>query len=239
MGGIYANLETETSIEGLFAAGECASNGIHGANRLGSNSLVDIIVFGKLAGERAAEHARAAPAAGQAAAKQAEDAERRALAVVDGSGKERHSVLRREMSRTMERGCGIYRSADEMQATCDKLAELRECHRNLDVEDKSRVWNSDWLGALELGYLLEVAEVVAHSALNRRESRGAHQRLDGFEQRDDDHFLKHTLAYVDGAGPPRIDYQEVVITRSPPGTRAYGAAGETADAERQSGVNDG
>ena len=237
MGGIYANLDTETPLEGLYAAGECASNGIHGANRLGSNSLVDIIVFGKLAGERAADHARAAPPARQALLeKQAADAERRALAVVDGSGTERHSVLRREMSRTMERGCGIYRSADEMQATCDKLAELRERYRNVDVEDKSRVWNSDWLGALEVGYLLEVAEVIAHSALNRRESRGAHQRLDGFEQRDDDNFLRHTLASADGAGPPRIAYQDVVITRSPPGTRAYGAAGETADAERQGGA---
>jgi fumarate reductase flavoprotein subunit len=234
MGGIYANLETETPLEGLYAAGECASNGIHGANRLGSNSLVDIIVFGQLAGERAAEYVRNAPRGNQAALeKQAADAERRALAVVDGNGSERHSVLRREMSQTMERGCGIYRDATEMQATCDKLAELRERYRKLEVEDKSRVWNSDWLGALEVGYLLEVAEAIAHSALNRRESRGAHQRLDGFEQRDDVNYLKHTMACRDSGGTPRIEYQDVVITRSPPGTRAYGAAGETADNDRQ------
>ena len=232
MGGIYANLEAETPLAGLYAAGECASNGIHGANRLGSNSLVDIIVFGKLAGENAARYARATTDGKQEVlAKQATDAERRARAVVErDDGSEKHSVLRREMSQTMEAGCGIYRSAPEMQATCDKLAELRQRYANLNVEDKSSVWNSDWLGALEVGYLLQVAEAVAHSALQRRESRGAHQRLDGFEQRDDAGFLKHTLAYHEPGGAPRIDYQEVIITRSQPGTRAYGAAGE-AEAE--------
>ena len=230
MGGIYANLETETPLPGLYAAGECASNGIHGANRLGSNSLVDIIVFGKLAGEQAAQYARGVQNSDPATlAKLAADAEQRALAVVNRTdGSEKHSVLRREMGQSMESGCGIYRTADEMQSTCDKLAELRERYCNLNVEDKSSVWNSDWLGALEVGYLLEVAEAVAHSALNRKESRGAHQRLDGYEQRDDANYLKHTLAYHTADGPPRIEYQDVVITRSQPGTRAYGAAGVAA-----------
>jgi fumarate reductase flavoprotein subunit len=135
------------------------------------------------------------------------------------------------MGQSMESGCGIYRTADEMQSTCDKLAELRERYGNVNVEDKSTVWNSDWLGALEVGYLLEVAEAVAHSALNRKESRGAHQRLDGFEQRDDANYLKHTLAFHTADGPPRIEYQDVVITRSQPGTRAYGAAGVAEDAQ--------
>jgi fumarate reductase flavoprotein subunit len=231
MGGIYANLETETPLPGLYAAGECASNGIHGANRLGSNSLVDIIVFGKLAGEQAAQYAREVQNSEAASlAKLAADAEQRALAVVDRSdGSEKHSVLRREMCQSMESGCGIYRTADDMQATCDKLAELRERYRNLNVDDKSSVWNSDWLGALEVGYLLEVAEAVAHSALNRKESRGAHQRLDGYEQRDDANYLKHTLVFHTADGPPRIEYQDVVITRDQPGTRAYGAAGVAAD----------
>ncbi len=237
MGGIYANLETETPLPGLYAAGECASNGIHGANRLGSNSLVDIIVFGKLAGEQAAQYVRGVknsePTSLQ---KLAADAEQRALGVVNRTdGSEKHSVLRREMSQSMESGCGIYRTADEMQSTCDKLAELRERYRNLNVEDKSSVWNSDWLGALEVGYLLEVAEAVAHSALNRKESRGAHQRLDGYEQRDDTNYLQHTLAYHTSDGPPRIEYQDVIITRSQPGTRAYGAAGVAEDEQRQHG----
>ncbi len=235
MGGIYANLETETPLPGLYAAGECASNGIHGANRLGSNSLVDIIVFGKLAGEQAAQYARRVKNSEPASlTKLAADAGQRALTVVSRTdGSEKHSVLRREMSQSMESGCGIYRTADEMQSTCDKLAELRERYRNLNVEDKSSVWNSDWFGALEVGYLLEVAEAVVHSALNRKESRGAHQRLDGYEQRDDSNYLRHTLAYHTADGPPRIEYQDVIITRSQPGTRAYGAAGLAEDEKRQ------
>jgi fumarate reductase flavoprotein subunit len=235
MGGIYANLETETTLPGLYAAGECASNGIHGANRLGSNSLVDIIVFGKLAGEKAAQYVRSVENSDSSTlTKLAADAEQKALGVVRRtSGREKHSVLRREMSQTMEKGCGIYRTADEMQATCNKLAELRERYQDINVEDKSSVWNSDWLGALEVGYLLEVAEVIAHSALNRKESRGAHQRLDNYDQRDDANYLRHTLAYHTADGPPRIDYQDVIITRSQPGKRAYGAAGAAEDEQRQ------
>jgi fumarate reductase flavoprotein subunit len=118
-----------------------------------------------------------------------------------------------------------------MQITCDKIAELRERYRNLDLEDKSSVWNSDWMAALEIGYLLEVAEAVVHSALNRKESRGAHQRIDGYEKRDDINYLKHTLAYHTDEGPPRIEYQDVTITRSRPSERAYGAAGLAAETQ--------
>ena len=241
MGGIYANIKAATPVPGLYAAGECASNGIHGANRLGSNSLVDIIVFGKMAGLEAAQFAKSVQNSSPAALeKQAKVVEDRAVGLVTKStGKERHSVLRREMGKTMEAGCGIYRTAPEMLATCEKIAELRDRYKNLDVEDKSSVWNNDWLGALEVGYLLDVAEVVAHSALNRKESRGAHQRLDGYEQRDDVNFLKHTLAYYTGDGPPRIEYQDVVITKSKPGTRAYGAAGVAADEQRKKEAGNG
>jgi fumarate reductase flavoprotein subunit len=241
MGGIYANLKTETPLSGLYAAGECASNGIHGANRLGSNSLVDTIVFGKKAGTEAAQFARSVQNPNPALLeKQAKASEDRALALVtETGGKEKHSVLRREMGTSMESGCGIYRTAPEMQATCEKIAELRERYKNLNVEDKSSVWNSDWLEALEVGYLLDVAEVIAHSALNREESRGAHQRLDGYEQRDDANYLKHTLAYYCGDGPPRIDYQDVIITKFKPGMRAYGAAGVAADEQRKKEADNG
>jgi fumarate reductase flavoprotein subunit len=241
MGGIYANLMTETPLAGLYAAGECASNGVHGANRLGSNSLVDIIVFGKLAGIEAAQFARSVQNTNPALLeKQARAAEDRALTLVTRTGgKEKHSVLRREMGKSMENGCGIYRTAPEMQATCEKIAELRERYKNLNIEDKSSVWNSDWLEALEVGYLLDVAEVIAYSALNRKESRGAHQRLDGYEQRDDVNYLRHTLAYYTGDGPPRIEYQDVIITNSKPGTRAYGAAGVAADEQRMKDANNG
>jgi len=158
-------------------------------------------------------------------------AQARASAIVDRSdGKERIAGLRREMARSMEDGCGIYRTAQTMQATCDKLAELKERYRSVQVDDHSRVWNTDWLLAIELGYLLDVAQAMAHSALNRRESRGSHQRLDGFEQRDDQRFLQHSLATYQGQDAPAISYGAVKITSSPPGTRAYGAAGEAAEA---------
>lgn len=241
MGGIYADLRTATPLPGLYAAGECASNGIHGANRLGSNSLVDIIVFGKLAGEEAARFAKSVKRGDRTLLEtRARVAKDRATALLTRTGGvEKHSVLRREMAASMDSGCGIYRSDTQMRATCDKLAELRLRYKNLHVEDKSRVWNSDWLGAIEVGYLLEVAEAVAHSALNRKESRGAHQRLDGYERRDDVNYLKHTLAYCAGSEPPRIEYQDVVITRSRPATRAYGAAGVAAEAQLAGGADNG
>jgi len=150
-------------------------------------------------------------------------------------GSERISVLRNEMALSMERGCGIYRSGTDMQATCDKIDELKLRYRNVEVGDKSSVWNTEWLLAIELGYLLDVAQAIAYSALNRKESRGAHQRLDGFDQRDDANYLKHSLAQYADAGPPRIDYGRVAITRSQPGTRAYGAAGEQAERDRKHG----
>ena len=137
------------------------------------------------------------------------------------------------MAKSMEDGCGIYRTAATMQATCDKLAELKQRYRRVQVDDHSKAWNTEWLLAIELGYLLDVAQAMAHSALNRRESRGSHQRLDGFEQRDDVNFLKHSLAYFSGGDVPRIAYGPVKITSSPPGTRAYGAAGEKAEADRR------
>jgi fumarate reductase flavoprotein subunit len=117
-----------------------------------------------------------------------------------------------------------------MQATCDKLAELKQRYKAIRLDDRSKSWNTEWLLAIELGYLLDVAEAMAHSALNRRESRGSHQRLDGYTERDDANFLKHSLAWYQGPdSAPRIDYGPVKITTSKPGTRAYGAAGEEAD----------
>jgi fumarate reductase flavoprotein subunit len=233
MGGILADGKTASSLPGLYSVGECSSVGIHGANRLGSNSLTELIVFGKVAGVEAAKFAKSVQISNPGAiAKQAESAQARALGVVTGSGgKERLAALRVEMAQSMEDGCGIYRLQADMQATCDKLRELRERYKHLKIDDHSKVYNTEWLLGIELGYLLEVAEAIVHSALNRKESRGSHQRLDGYEQRDDVNFLKHSLAYYTGDGAPRIEYGDVKITRSKPGTRAYGAAGEKAEAE--------
>ncbi len=235
MGGILADGSTASPLAGLYSVGECSSVGIHGANRLGSNSLTELCVFGKVAGAEAAKFARAVSGSDAATLERlAQAARQRAqLFVTRPSGKERIAVLRNEMAASMESGCGIYRTSSAMQATCDKLAELRERYRNLRVDDRSTVWNTEWLLAIELGFLLEVAQAVVHSAINRRESRGSHQRLDGFELRDDVNYLKHSLAYHAGDAAPRIAYGDVKITKSRPGTRAYGAAGEKADEERK------
>ncbi|MBI5259884.1 MAG: fumarate reductase (quinol) flavoprotein subunit [Burkholderiales bacterium] len=235
MGGITADGKTAAPLPGLYSVGECSSVGIHGANRLGSNSLTELIVFGKVAGDEAAAFARQV-GHGDAGVlgRMASEMQARALGIVSNrSGSERTATLRKEMAKTMEDGCGIYRTAETMQATCDKLAELKLRYRNLKLDDQSKAWNTDWLLAIELGFLLDVAQAMAHSALQRKESRGSHQRLDGYEQRDDVNFLQHSLAYYQGDAAPRIAYGPVKITSSPPGTRAYGAAGEAADAERK------
>ncbi len=241
MGGILVDGHCATPLAGLYAAGECSSVGIHGANRLGSNSLAELCVFGRVAGEQAAIHARnAAPTVSAALAMHAEAARERALGIVRASGgRERTSTLRREMAQAMERGCGIYRTGEEMQRTCEVLADLRERYRSLEVEDKSRVFNTDWLLAIELGYQLEVAQAMAVSALHRRESRGAHQRLDGYTARDDAGFLKHTLARYAGEDAPVIDYGAVKITRLAPAVRAYGAAAEHAEAAHAAATSTG
>jgi len=238
MGGIKVDGQCETALSGLYAIGECASVGIHGANRLGSNSLTELVVFGKTAGDAAAAHAKStAPGNSASLLKQAQEAEQRVLALRNKTdGTERMSTIRKEMVKTMEDGCGIYRLEETMRQTCDKLSELRERFKNINLDDKTSVWNTDWLYAIELDYQLDVAQSMAHSAIERKESRGAHQRLDGpdgaYTQRDDDNFLKHSEAYYVPDSAPRIGYGDVKITKSPPAARAYGAAGEKADQER-------
>lgn len=235
MGGILVDGNCAAPLAGLYAAGECSSVGIHGANRLGSNSLAELCVFGKVAGVEAAKFAKSVGASASGSLlKQAQATEQGIRAMVNKTnGTERIADLRKEMAQSMEDGCGIFRLGDSMQANCEKIDELRERFKNVNVEDKSSVWNSEWLLAIELGYQLDVAQAMAYSAINRKESRGAHQRLDGFEARDDVNFLKHTLAYYNGSAAPRIDYGDVKITKSQPGTRAYGAAGEQADKDRK------
>lgn len=236
MGGIMTDGACATPVNGLFAAGECASVGIHGANRLGSNSLSELLVFGRVAGEGAARVAQQMGRGKQTAAMtaKAEEAERKAMALLDaGRGKrpnaERPAAIREAMKLTMEEGVGIYREHDSMQATCDKLAELRERYRNVALDDHSQLFNTEWLNTIELGFSLEVAQAMAHSAILRKESRGAHQRLDGYTERDDENFLCHSLANYAGDDAPRITNQPVVITKSAPRARVYGGSGKKAE----------
>ena len=237
MGGIVADGKTASTLPGLYSVGECSSVGIHGANRLGSNSLTELLVFGKIAGVQAAAHtASTAPGNTSRLLDLARASCQQALYILqrrNGSGGERIASIRREMARSMEDGCGIYRTRATMQSTCDKLAELKQRYQRIQMDDSSRGWNTEWLLAIELGYLLDVAQAMAHSALQRQESRGSHQRLDGYEKRDDTNYLKHSLAFYQGNDVPRIDYGPVKITSSAPGTRAYGAAGEKAEADRK------
>jgi len=224
MGGIHTDINAATTIEGLYAAGECACVSINGANRLGSNSLGELLVFGSRAGENAVEHARSAKAAaGKSAEKQASDAEQRIKSLYARKGTERVSVLRNELTHSMEDGCGIYRSGDTLKSTCDKIIEVRGRFKDVMLEDKSSVFNTDLFQVLELGAMIECAQTVAVSALERTESRGAHQRLDHVK-RDDVKYLKHSMAFHNPNGDPRIDYLDVVITKSQPAERIYGAA---------------
>ena len=224
MGGIHTDIEAATPLAGLFAAGECACVSLNGANRLGSNSLTELLVFGARAGRAAAAFAQEQPGCDtQALEAQAKDEQVRIQQqfINKTGGTERIASLRTEMMKTMEAGAGIYRTQDSLQETCDKVSELKERFANITLDDHSLTFNTDLTAALELECMLDVAEAVAYSAVARKESRGSHQRID-HPQRDDENFLAHSMAYRTDDGPPRIEYRDVVITRWPPAERKYG-----------------
>ena len=228
MGGIATDAKTATSLTGLYAIGECASVGLHGANRLGSNSLSELAVFGQLAGQQAAEYAlQTEHQTIQPLQQKAEKIIARTEALLKSHGTEKMADIRQEMGDCMEEGVGIYRTQASMQKTIDKLAELKQRYKQIKINDKSSVFNTEFLYAIELGYLLDTAEAMAHSAILRQESRGSHQRIDDFKIRDDINFLKHSLAYYQADKAPVIKYSEVTITKSQPAERVYGAASET------------
>ena len=223
MGGVHTDLHGATPLAGLYAAGEVACVSINGANRLGSNSLPELLVFGARAGRAAAEYASRAPDASPAVLAQAEEEKRRLERDLlrHGAGRERLATLREEMQQTMERSAGIYRSGDALAKAADQLRGLQERSHSLALDDDSRTFNTERLAALELGFMLDVAEVIVHSAWRREESRGAHQRTD-FPARDDQRFLAHSLVRRNPDGSCRVEYLPVTITRWPPGERVYG-----------------
>jgi fumarate reductase flavoprotein subunit len=225
MGGVHTDIEAATPLAGLFAAGECACVSINGANRLGSNSLTELLVFGARAGRAAVafarEHSQYDTRALEAQAKDEQERIRKQF-IAKPDGKERIARLRAEMTAAMESGAGIYRTESSLKATCDKLAELKDRFTRITLDDRSLTFNTELTAALELECMLDVAEAVASSALARTESRGSHQRTD-YPKRDDEQFLAHSLAYHRTEGPPRIEYLDVVITRWPPAERKYGA----------------
>jgi len=223
MGGVHTGILGATPLPGLYAAGEVACVSINGANRLGSNSLTECLVFGARAGRAAAAFAAQQKESNPAVFAQARDEERRLnesfLRKI--GGKERIVTLREEMQKIMEACAGIYRTGADLQQAAQDLPRLQDRFHDLSLDDRSYTFNTELTAALELSFMLDVAESMVHSALARRESRGSHQRTD-FPQRDDNNFLAHSLAYRVPDGPPRIDYVPVTITRWPPGQRIYG-----------------
>jgi fumarate reductase flavoprotein subunit len=223
MGGIDTTVDGATSLPGLYAAGECACVSINGANRLGSNSLTELLVFGGRAGRNAAEWALEQRDPSLKTLEGLTNDEQRRIArdfINRHDGQERIATIRLEMQNAMESGCGIYRSEVTLRDTARKLAELKERVKRVKLDDHSLSFNTELTAALELERMIDVAEAIAHSALRRTESRGSHQRTD-FPKRDDAQFLKHSLAHrSDNA--PRIDHRDVVITKWPPAARVYG-----------------
>ncbi|MGH7457375.1 MAG: FAD-binding protein, partial [bacterium] len=213
-----------TPLKGLYAAGEVACVSINGANRLGSNSLTELLVFGARAGKAAAHFAadQKAPTTSILDALVIDETKRieKQLLRKEG-GNESIAVLRKEMHQAMEDGAGIYRNEASLQKSAEIIRNLQERFSNLAITDHSLTFNTEIIAAMELSYMLDVAEAIIQSALQRTESRGSHQRTD-HPQRDDQKFLAHSLAYRNEDGPPRMEYLPVTITRWPPGERVYG-----------------
>jgi fumarate reductase flavoprotein subunit len=223
MGGVHTDINGATPVAGLYAAGEVACVSINGANRLGSNSLPELLVFGARAGRAAAEYASAQKDPGQAALTQGADEESRLRRefLNKAGGRERLATLRDDMQKTMEESAGIYRNGDSLGRAAQTLRGLRERFADLAVEDRSRTFNTGAIAALELSFMLDVADAIVNSALRREESRGAHQRTD-FPARDDQRFLSHSVIHRTPDGASRVEYRPVTITRWPPAERVYG-----------------
>jgi len=232
MGGIPTNVKAEvladntTVVPGLYAAGECACVSVHGSNRLGTNSLLDINVFGKRSGNNAAEYVKTAefvPLPEDPAAEVREMLE----SIRTSTGTERIAQIRKELQESMDRCAQVFRTEESLEEVTGIIHGLRDRYRNVAVHDKGRRFNTDLLEAVELGFLLDLAEVLVFSAKNRKESRGGHMR-DDYPKRDDENYLQHTMAYLTGdphsstaADHIRLDWKPVVITNYQPMERKY------------------
>ncbi|WP_330230871.1 fumarate reductase (quinol) flavoprotein subunit [Nocardia sp. NBC_00508] len=224
MGGIHTDIHGATPLEGLYAAGEVACVSINGANRLGSNSLPELLVFGARAGRAAAEYASTATADQMPAILARGRAERDRLErdlTRHSEGSERIAHIRTEMQETLETSAGIYRDGHSLAEAVDTLRELRDRFGTACLDDHSRAFNTELVAMLELSCMLDVAECIIACALAREESRGAHQRTD-FPARNDQRFLAHSVIHREPDGSGRVSYLPVTITRWPPGERVYG-----------------
>ena len=223
MGGVHTDINGATPLSGLYAAGEVACVSINGANRLGSNSLPELLVFGTRAGRAAAEHASSQRGMSPAVLAQAKDEEKRLQNdfLHKSGGRERIASIRDDMQKTMEESAGIYRTGDSLRRGVETLRTLRDRFADVAIEDRSKTFNTERITALELSFMLDVADTIVNSALRREESRGAHQRTD-YPARDDQRFLAHSLIHRRPDGSSRIEYLPVTLTRWPPAERVYG-----------------
>jgi len=221
MGGIDTNARTGTEVRGFFAAGECACVSVHGGNRLGGNSLLETIVFGKIAAGAVDEYLsrEAVSPKDEIVLRAARETDRKMAALVAG-GKEKTFSLHGELARTMSTNVGIFRERAEMERALEEIGRIRERYREVGVSSPDRHMNYELMNALELEYMIEVAHTIARGALLREESRGAHSRRD-FPKRDDEKWLKHTIARTIGDGTCDTSFRDVTITRYQPMERVY------------------
>jgi succinate dehydrogenase / fumarate reductase, flavoprotein subunit len=219
MGGVETDLDGLTSLTGLYAAGEVACVSVHGANRLGGNALMETITFGKRAGAHAADWALTHTTVEVPPSVEA-DAERELKELLDRTKGERPWAIRDELAQTMHENFGVFRREDQMKRQGEIVASLRERYERVVVDDKGTLFNNDLTQALELEFLLELADCMVVSGLARKESRGAHARPHDYPDRDDENYLKHTVVtWVDGR--PELDWKPVTITKWQPEERSY------------------
>jgi succinate dehydrogenase flavoprotein subunit len=219
MGGVDTDVDGRTSLEGLYAAGEVACVSVHGANRLGGNALMETITFGKRAAAHAADWALTHTTVEVPPSVEA-DAERELKELLDRTDGERPWTIRDELAQTMHENFGVFRREEEMQQQGEIVASLRERYERVTVDDKGTLFNNDITQALELGFLLELAECMIVSGLARKESRGAHARPYDFPERDDENYLRHTIVTWEDGGP-KLDWKPVTITKWQPEVRTY------------------
>ena len=219
MGGVKTDVHGATNIAGLYAAGEVACVSVHGGNRLGANSLLDTLIFGRRSGEDTAERAQHMPAPtipDEAIKREAGDI----AAIIARSGGRRVSEIKEELGTMMNEKVAVFRDAEGLAAAQEVIGRLKEQARSACIDDKGTVFNQDVLGAIELGYMLDCAEATVLGAIERKESRGAQFRTD-FPKRDDENWLKHINISIDGEGKPQISYSPVTITTYEPQERTY------------------
>ncbi|MFI5211974.1 MAG: succinate dehydrogenase flavoprotein subunit [Ignavibacteria bacterium] len=227
MGGIPTNYDTEVlydnkgkTVTGFYAAGECACVSVHGGNRLGTNSLLDIVVFGRRGGKKIAEFLETAKQI-DFNSDPSEKTKEKLTNLLSQSGNEKTAVIRRELQQNMMDKCGIFRNETDLTEMKQLIMQYKERYNNITVQDKSSVFNTDLVETIELANMLDIAESINDGALNRKESRGAHMRED-FPKREDEKWMKHTFIWKDGSGGnPRIDYKPVIKTRFEPMERKY------------------